>query len=474
MKDEDVPAWLNEPLPEWDDVPSSEDDEEPSREPPPGWRVYTREEAPAEADDGKPDGAVWSVLAKSMRRNKDGELVEGAPKAIGLNAALVLRHDPRWAGKLAYDLHRSAVVMVDDRTRLLQPMTDADETWVQHWISSVYGMDVPQQAVGRAIDLVAREHSTHPLRDWLDGLQWDGVDRLAELWPRYFGVNADEHALVCEYGTMWAIQAVARVMRPGCDAQGMVVLVGAQGKGKTRGIQALAGDMEGRRLSVDLPTGMPLGHKDSIACMHGSWLVNVDELEALHRSSIGEIKAWVTQTEDTYRSPYGKRPESHARQQVLIGSTNRGAFLVDSTGSRRFWVMDLGDVDRVDVEAIQRDREQLWAEAVALYRSGARWWLDTAQQRTQAALNEGYRVDGWHEAEIAPYVEARKGCDRPIFVADVLEYLQDRHRLTFDAQAVMGKCKATLEHLGCRWSMRHKLPRGPANIASRYYTPPKR
>ena len=114
-------------------------------------------------------------------------------------------------GKIAYDLHRSAVVMVDDRTRLLQPMTDADETWVQHWISSVYGMDVPQQAVGRAIDLVAREHSTHPLRDWLDGLQWDGIDRLAELWPRYFGVNADEHALVCEYGTMWAIQAVARV-----------------------------------------------------------------------------------------------------------------------------------------------------------------------------------------------------------------------------------------------------------------------
>lgn len=470
----DMPGWLDD-VPPPDDSWALDEDEVVDEALPPSAAPPTERANSPRGDEERPDGGVWSVLLKTSRRNKDGEIVEGGPRANGANAALILRHDPRWTGKIGWDEHQACQIYADDTIGRLRPLRDDDATHIQHWMASVYGIDVPQPVVDRAIDMVAREARTHPLREWLSSLEWDGQDRLCELWTRYFGV--DDHPLVADYGIMWAVQAVARVMRPGCDAQAMVVLVGAQGRGKTRGVAALAGRItsdrpEGRPLSVDLPTGVPLSHKDAIACMHGAWIVNVDELEALSRSTIGEVKAWITRTEDTYRAPYAKRPETHDRQQVLIGSTNMSSFLADSSGSRRFWVMDI--VRNVDVDAIRRDREQLWAEAVALYRAGTRWWLSREQMLAQRQVNDGYRVDGWYEEEIARWLEAQRAAlQTAIFVADALDHLKrDGRQLGVDDQRAAVKLRATLEHLGCRWSMRSKRKRPATGQASRYYVPP--
>lgn len=475
MKD-DMPPWMAEEPPPWEDVPAGADEDiddvvdppVPPSVPPP------RPENAAEVDDEKPDGGVWGILLKTTRRGKDGEIVEGGPKANGANVAMILRYDPRWSGKVAWDEHQACQIYGDDLLGRFRPLRDSDATHIQHWLSRVYSIDVPQPTVDRALAMVAEEHTTHPLREWLSSLQWDGVDRLAELWTRYFGV--DDHPLVADYGTMWAIQAVARVMRPGCDAQGMVVLVGAQGRGKSRGVAALAGRIaserpEGRPLSVDLPSGMPLGHKDVVACMHGAWIVNADELEGLSRSGIAEVKAWITRTEDTYRAPYAARPATHQRQQVLIGSTNLGSFLADSSGSRRFWVMDL--VRNVDVDAIQRDREQLWAEAVALYRSGVRWWLTHDQQAIQRGVNDGYRVDGYHEPQVSAYLSAQQAIGATaIFPTEVVAWLERDRPLGVDQQKAIAKVRATLEHLGCSWSMRHKRRCPSTGVPARYYVPP--
>jgi putative DNA primase/helicase len=463
-EDEDVP-----PAPPWDaeDVPYDPEDDD-GRPPPPVLRVVDPDEPATE--DGKPDGAVWSVLAKNTRKGPDGAVIEGAPKPNVLNARLILTHDHRWRGRIGYDEWSARYVWADDVSPHLRAVRDDDITYMRCWISSVYGLDLQHQDVWRVVEIIGRECPVHELRDWLRSLEWDGVPRLCELWTRYFG--AAEHALTATYGELWAVQAVARALTPGCDAQGMVVLVGAQGRGKTRGTHALAGTLaDGRRLSVDLPSDRPVNDRDSIMAMRGAWIVNADELEALNRSGISAVKTWITATQDTFRAPYARTAETHKRHQVLIGSTNRHTFLADSSGARRFWVMELEGM--VDVPAIERDRDQLWAEAAALHRAGVSWWLSATHTALQAEINAAWRVDGWHEAEIADYLRHRVN-GAVVFVEDVLEHLAERHGLRMDQQQAAAKARATLEHLGCTWSGAKKLAHPRTGASRRYYVAPGR
>jgi predicted P-loop ATPase len=459
---EDPPAWLMDGPPAWltEDVPDID-------EGPPVLRILAPDEAPP---GPRPDGAVWAQLAKVVRRDKDGNITAEIPKPNALNFRLIVTFDPRWRGRLGWDAMAGHYLFADDRKGVVRPLRDDDLVELQLWVSSVYGLDVGWADVCRVADLVCRESPRHELRDWLQGLTWDGVERLHGLWTTYFG--CEEHEMAGHYGQMWAIQAVARIMRPGCEAQGMVVLVGAQGRGKTRGVHALAGvASDGRRYSVDLPVDRPVGDRDSKMAMRVGWIVNADEMEAINRSGIAAVKAWITETEDTFRAPYAKLPETYRRQQVLIGSTNRKSFLADSTGSRRFWVLEL--VRDVDVPAIARDREQLWAEAMALYRGGIRWWLDREQQHALAQVNDGYRVDGWYEAEIAAIVAVATQRQSPIFVEDILEELRQTRDMRLDAQVAGAKAKATLEHLGCVWSGRRKRAHPRSGMSRRFYMPPE-
>ena len=426
--------------------------------------IRLRVVGPDEQPENGPDPGVYASLQKTSRM-KDGERIEGPPKANPLNCRLILNNDARWAGRLGFDEHLSAPI-IEDGGRF-RPMRDADLAALGIELADAYGIDFRHQDLDRTVMLVCREHPRHELRDWLSGLQWDGVARLEELWTRYFGCAV--HRLTATYGVAYGVQAVARVLAPGCDAQAMVVLVGVQGRGKSRAVRALAGQTEaGRAYTTDLPEGRSVADVDSLMTMHGAWLVNADELEALQRSSIGAVKSWLTRTEDTYRSPYGRLPETHRRQSVVIGSTNRNSFLVDSSGSRRFWVMEV--TDKIDVAAIARDREQLWAEAVAYYRQGVRWWLDEAQELARAQENDTWRVEGWHEADIAAMVSAAARDNARLFVHDVVEQIAERYGV-HDRQQAAAKAKATLENLGCTWSKaKAKNPR--TGVASRYYLAP--
>ncbi len=151
----------------------------------------------------------------------------------------------------------------------------------------------------------------------------------------------------------------------------------------------------------------------------GLWIIELAELEALKRSDLATVKAFVTRKEDRYRASYGTRTETHPRRIVFAASTNEEAFLKDSTGNRRWWPVT---VNQVDVEGIRRDRDQLWAEAVHRFKAGEPWHLTDANliREAQAAQEERYQSDAWEGAVLA-HLESLPLTSRVTSVREILE-----------------------------------------------------
>ena len=211
---------------------------------------------------------------------------------------------------------------------------------------------------------MAKDHSFHPIRAYLGSLAWDGVERIANFASRYLGAeDTPYHRAVsrCLF-----IAAVARIMRPGCKADYVPIFEGAQDKGKSTAIELLFTPW----FSDDLAE---LGTKDAAMQVRVAWGIEIAELASMTRGEIERVKAFITRKVDRFRPSYGRRVIEVPRQSIFIGSTNSDAYLKDETGGRRFWPIRCGA--NIDLKAIERDRDQLWAEAVAQFNAGAPWWI---------------------------------------------------------------------------------------------------
>jgi putative DNA primase/helicase len=201
----------------------------------------------------------------------------------------------------------------------------------------------------------------NPVREYLRGLVWDGTERI-DLWLVAY-IDSPETEFVKAVGARWLISAVARVFRPGCQADYTLLLEGPQGIKKSAGLRALVGD----EYFADHLS--PLGSKDSFCELLGKWVIELSELSAMRRSELEAVKAFQTARIDHFRAPYAKRAQDVPRQCVFAASTNDQNPFTDSSGNRRFWPVRCG---AIDVEALARDRDQLWAEAFEIGRASCR------------------------------------------------------------------------------------------------------
>jgi putative DNA primase/helicase len=260
---------------------------------------------------------------------------------------------------------------------------------------------------------VAKRKSYHPVRDFLTATPWDGVDRLDNLLARYFGAEASPYASAIGRCTM--VAAVARVMRPGCKVDTMLILEGEGGTFKSTALRVLAGDDWFTDAEID-PT-----NKDAALAIRGRWIVEMGELHALRKSEANQLKAWVSRQTDRQRDPFARRMCDHPRQSVFIGTTNQDHYLKDETGNRRYWPCRCGVVD---VEALRADRAQLWAEALARFTAGEPWWL-TADVEAEAVKQQAERfiTDPWEE-RIAAWLDTGKDFEgKPIEKTTAAEIL---------------------------------------------------
>ncbi|MGE3291321.1 MAG: VapE domain-containing protein [Geminicoccaceae bacterium] len=319
---------------------------------------------------------------------------EGYPRALLANAIHALRAAPEWQGVLwhnelatATEARRAPPWAARQQPWVDAPWSDREDTLAAAWLQQ-QGIAVSAMVAGQAVEAVARDRPFHPLRDHLDGLVWDREARLDSWVLRYLGVADTPYARAV--GKRWLISAVARIFQPGCKADCVLILEGPQGIRKSSALKALSEPWFTDRLS-------DLGSKDAAMETRGVWVIEIAELDTMSRAEVGTIKAFISRTHDRFRPPYGKRLVDLPRRCVFAGSVNpEGGYLKDATGGRRFWPIRCGTID---LAALARDRDQLWAEAVASYRAGEPWWLET-RNLTELAEEEQldrYQGDAWDD-----------------------------------------------------------------------------
>jgi putative DNA primase/helicase len=318
------------------------------------------------------------------------------------NACIALREHPDLKGKIAYDefagcTHVRDALPWDDRPN--RPWSQHDDLAATEWLQGL----PPPDAIGasttvtrEAVERVAYENRFHPVFDWLETLEWDGTERLTKWLTTYFGVS--QTSLSDAIGRAFLISAVARIQKPGCKADHMLILEGLQGALKSTALRTLVGNDDW--LSDQIAD---LGTKDSCQDLRGVWIVELSELSAIRPGEVEKVKAYISRQVDHYRPSYGRRSIDVPRQCVFIGSTNAKEYLRDSTGGRRSWPVVC---IKIDLEALARDRDQLWAEAVAAYHAGERWWLtDDDLKRMVAEEQEDRRIPDPWEAIIAAWLD---------------------------------------------------------------------
>jgi len=351
-------------------------------------------------------GAAWR---KDLLRSKPPvNTTEGRILPVLANALAAFRHAPEWGGVLAFNEFGYGTVVLKPAPWGVVPKgewTDHEDRLAAEWLQR-QGILVSVEVAGQAVQTAARDRPFHPVRTYLQGLHWDGVERVDRWLWAYLGAEDTEYSRAV--GSRWLVSAVARVLRPGAKADCCLILEGAQGIRKSTALRTLAGEYFTDELA-------DLGSKDAAMQTRGVWIIELSELDSLSHSEVARIKAFMSRTTDRFRPPYGMRLVESPRQCVFAGTVNHSTYLRDETGGRRFWPVACG---RIDVDGLARDRDQLWAEAKARFDAGVVWWLETVElvQMATDQQVDRYEGDPWEEV-IAPWVESQSS----VSISEVLE-----------------------------------------------------
>lgn len=318
------------------------------------------------------------------------------------NVVIVLENDINLKGKLAYN---SFSGRLDIRANLpwrkvegIEHWRDADDANMRHYLEKQYGLS-DRKKIEDGIMVVARRNEFHPVREYLNGLEWDKKERVDRLFIDYLG--AENTAYVRAVSRKILIGAVARIYSPGIKFDAMLTVQGPQGIGKSTLIRKIAKSWFSDSL-------IDVNSKDSFMQLSGHWLLEIAELNAMKRAEAAAMKHFVSKTEDDFRPPFGKHTETFPRQCIFFGTTNEAQFLRDQTGARRYWVVEAGIVKvKKDVfgDLTEKEVDQIWAEAKILWEKGESLILPPELEEEAKILQEAYTEDDPRIGMIGEYLE---------------------------------------------------------------------
>lgn len=299
-----------------------------------------------------------------------------------------------------------------------EPLLETDYVDIQIMIEAA-GYQPTKSDIPAAVARMAIDHAYHPVRDYLDNLKWDGVNRLDRFLPILFGTPDTPYERAI--GPKFMIGAVARIYEPGCKMDNMLVLEGAQDLGKSTALRTLFGADNFTEMVNELRD-----HKRFVEQIQGKWVVEFAELSAIRRADVELVKAIITMQYDKVRMSYARNTTEHPRQCVLAASVNPQTdtgYLTDPTGNRRFWPVYC---QHIDSPKLARKRDLLWAEAVTRYRDGEPWWL-TREESALAAQHQAARVsiDPWQD-RLATVLDERRSYTSIEILSEVLKVPYDR------------------------------------------------
>ncbi|WAX17598.1 hypothetical protein PM116P6_00032 [Parabacteroides phage PM116P6] len=338
---------------------------------------------------------------KSLQRNKQGQ----CEPSIN-NLEIIFKYDPVLGGETIRE--NQFTHEIEFREDSLPSWTDGnvvigtvDMKHIRARIESKYGISNPKK-VDDQLGVEARANSYHPVREYLMGNKWDGVERVQRVLIDYLG--AEDNLYTREATQVMLVGAVKRIMQPGCKFDTALILVGGQGIGKTHFLSSLA-----RHETWFSNSLTDLGSVRSQEAIQGTWLIELGELSAMKKSDMDTVKSFLSADKDKFRGAYKERVDSYPRQCVFFGSTNEIDFLTDRTGNRRFlpiWVKDIGrtaDLYKPEFEIDYVD--QLWAEAYYLYQKKASTLLSKEAEDMADVIRKSYMPVSPYEDDILKYVD---------------------------------------------------------------------
>lgn len=343
---------------------------------------------------------------------------KGNAKPTLANAEAVLLNDYTSGGiRLAYDQFRDEILIAERPTQW-RPIKDVDAVNLRIRFET---MQDPIVGIGRetmrdAISAVADRHQFDSAIVWLRSLKWDGVSRIDNFFHVYFGTECSEYSRACSW-YFWTGHA-GRVLVPGIQADMAVILTGAQGRRKSSGLRALCPSPE---FFVEI--NLALNPTDLARLLRGKLVAELAELSGLRSREIEHTKAFLARTHEDWVPKFKEHSFKYARRNLFTGTTNEDEFLDDTTGARRFLPLRVDGF--VDVEAIVRDREQLWAEAAAVFSDG--WALgehgvqwEKAERLARDVHAEFAVTDPWDEF-FHRWLKERETPDAPFTAVEALQ-----------------------------------------------------
>jgi predicted P-loop ATPase len=287
---------------------------------------------------------------------------------------------------------------------------------------------IARSAVRYAIISRANEQPYHPILDYLNDLEWDGEARVETWLIDHLGCNGVEKLNYNKLiGKMFFVQAVARIFCPGCQADYMLILEGPQGILKSSACKVLFGnDYFSDNLKLH-----DINSKDAKLHLRGKWGIEFSEMDGINKIDADKLKAFMTRTHEKYRPPFGEGEVEEPRQNVFIGTCNKDSYLRDETGGRRYWGTACGTIN---LELLKHDRDQLWAEAVVMFKRGDRYWPTEEDEKKyiEPEQDARYEYDIWHDDVVShlcaliPNADGRKKTTIPDIARNALRMEIDR------------------------------------------------
>jgi putative DNA primase/helicase len=315
----------------------------------------------------------WEALGLEAGQN-------GLPYPTVANASQILQLHPALKGKIWLDIFRDRIFHNLRGPTL--PWTDADTRGLTVKIQQ--SMHLPKfnpMLVFEAVQHTAECHARNSLTDWLNGLEWDGTERLNDWLADTLGVQRNPYSLAISRN--WPIAMVARAYVPGSKVDNMPVLEGPSGLAKTTFLEVL-----GSPWYKSLPVAF--GSKEFLEGIQSAWLIEVPDMTGFSRREHTHILATLTVRNDYYRKSYGRVAEDHPRTAMFAATSETDDYLEDIRGRRRYWPLRC---TAIDIEALHRQKEQIFAEAVVRYRAGETWYAMPVESDTEQ--RERVEPDPW-------------------------------------------------------------------------------
>lgn len=333
-----------------------------------------------------PEGEPEPITLPKFKRDKRS----GKILATVDNVLLALGRPDVCGWHIAFDMFTADLMRAPNGTTEWRKFSDGDYTRLRRALTKGGFEELGRELIRDAVVVISEEAAFDSAIVWLKGLEaWDGTPRIERFWSRYCKTADNAYTRACGNYTWTAL--AGRVLSPGCQVDMVPVLVGKQGTRKTSAVKAMAPTKE---TFVEL--SMDIHDVDLARKMRGKLVAELGELRGLAGKDSDAIKQWITRTTEEWTPKYKEFGTSFARRMLMIGTTNRDEILVDDDGEERRW-LPMRVTAEIDVDAIVRDRDQLWAEGAVLFAQQGVVFAD-AEELAKGVHAEFRATDLWHNA----------------------------------------------------------------------------